>query len=81
MSNETIPIEGTGELQHKWLTTQETQEDRGVPIRQEVWLRAWCYVASSSNVNNKETCAKWADKCLSDFDDRFTAKSVRINHE
>lgn len=46
-------------------------EERGLIPRQEIWLRAWCAVASASNVYKEAECADWADACLKDFDSRF----------
>lgn len=43
----------------------------GEVLRKQVWLTAWCYVATASNCNDQEAPARWADKCLSDFDERF----------
>lgn len=40
--------------------------------RQEVWLRAWTAVAGCWNQKDIDACAKWADKCLAEFDKRFS---------
>jgi hypothetical protein len=37
----------------------------------EIWLAAWLAVASSSNTNNGDVPAKWADRCLKDYRERF----------
>jgi hypothetical protein len=39
--------------------------------RKEMWLNVWAAVASSSNCISTETCTKWADKALREFDNRF----------
>lgn len=39
--------------------------------RQNVWLKAWCAVASSQSCEYYEIATDWADKCLEDFDKRF----------
>jgi hypothetical protein len=40
-------------------------------LRKEIWVTAWCAVAASSNVTNKDVPASWANKCLRDFDATF----------
>ena len=42
--------------------------------REEVWINAWCVVANAINCETSETATKWADKCLIEFDKRFTNK-------
>lgn len=55
----------------------------GKTSRQQVWLTAWCYVATASNCVDKDAPAKWADQCLSDFDERFhtTTDEARQNKQ
>lgn len=43
----------------------------GLTARQEIWIRAWCSVARSSNCNKKSSPVIWADDCLEKFDERF----------
>ena len=40
-------------------------------MRKELWCKAWCDVAGSSNCDSEQTCTKWADAALKDFDSRF----------
>jgi hypothetical protein len=40
--------------------------------REEVWLRAWICTASAANCTEAKIATTWADKCLADFDARFT---------
>ena len=42
--------------------------------REEVWINAWCALANTWNCETSETATKWADKCLIEFDKRFTNK-------
>lgn len=42
-----------------------------LPADQQVWLTAWCAVASCWNTKEQRVCSKWADACLEDFRARF----------
>ena len=44
--------------------------------RDEVWLKAWCAVASAWNSENSSVCDSWADKCLKAYDDRFFCEII-----
>jgi hypothetical protein len=37
----------------------------------EVWLRAWCATASSSNAMRRTSAVGWADDCLAEYVRRF----------
>lgn len=41
--------------------------------REEVWIRAYCACAASSNVELDIVPLSWADTCLKAFDLRFSA--------
>ena len=43
--------------------------------REEVWLRAYCACAASSNIVFDVVALGWADTCLKAFDLRFNAPS------
>jgi hypothetical protein len=40
--------------------------------REQVWLAAWLTVARAETYRDKSVPAAWADRCLEDFDERFT---------
>lgn len=41
--------------------------------REQVWLTAWCMVATADNCTHKAAPTRWADECLQEFDKRFPA--------
>ena len=43
--------------------------------RAEVWVRAWTAVANTNDCKSGPTATSWADKCLSDYDQRFADKT------
>lgn len=47
---------------------------KGEPVdRTQVWLTAWIAVATSASCMSSDVATTWADRCLRDFDARFTA--------
>lgn len=42
-------------------------------VRESVWLEAWCATASATNCTNVDSPTRYADECLSKFDERFPA--------
>jgi len=40
-------------------------------VHQDVWLKAWCSVASAGDCREVSTATNWADKCLEEFKERF----------
>lgn len=50
-----------------------TVDKGGLVAREQVWITAWCAVASASNCTGSRYAASWADDCLSEFDKRFAA--------
>lgn len=46
------------------------KSDKTLEEQKEVWLRAWCSVASSPG-GSIDLCNKWADRCLLAFNERF----------
>lgn len=46
--------------------------------REEVWLRAWCSVASSGNCCTEDIATEWADKCLQEFEERFGDENTSL---
>lgn len=40
-------------------------------MRMELWAKTWIEVANSDSCRNLETPTKWADRFLTDFDERF----------
>lgn len=52
--------------------TQVTHRTEVLPPKpEEIWLRAYLAISSSWNCTDKEVPAKWADKCLADYQERF----------
>lgn len=39
--------------------------------RKRLWIDVFVAVANASNSVNKESCARWADYALQEFDSRF----------
>ncbi len=39
--------------------------------REEVWLRAWCCVASDHRVTETGVAKAWANNCLRAFEEKF----------
>jgi hypothetical protein len=72
-------VDETGAVWFNWITVpdgeyrlvrKDSQPD--ISARREFWAKAWCAVASAVNSMDPETCTRWADRCLKDFDERFT---------
>ena len=53
----------------------EAPEPEAEPSDSEVWLDAWCAVASSDNCYETYAAIRWADRCLKDFRKRFRRDS------
>ena len=44
--------------------------------RKELWINAWVAVANSNSSYRIGVPTEWADRALSDFDDRFKEKAI-----
>lgn len=43
--------------------------------RRQLWIDAWCAVASAWNCKEPIAATSWADKALKEFDNRFNKKT------
>ena len=67
--------------QRKFLAQQNTEQNLEqntqpsavlpAPSREEVWIRAWCAVASTEACTTREQATRWDDACLNAFDQVF----------
>lgn len=48
----------------------ELNKDNDI-VRKQVWLTAWCAVATADNCSDIDAPQRWADQCLKAFDERF----------
>lgn len=74
MASEKMNSPSDGEI-HKFFSNLDAdREERKKELRETVWVRAWCAVASAANCTSKKAPAEWADACLAEFDKRFGEK-------
>lgn len=47
------------------------QNQENLTERKNVWLQAWCSMATNNDIASFEVCTKAADACLEAYDERF----------
>ena len=48
------------------------QDEYNKEERKEVWLQAWCAMATNNDIDSIDVCTKAADSCLAAYDERFS---------
>lgn len=59
------------------MTNKDYSEEHEI-IRKQLWRDIACAYVSAANSTNANGAAKWADKILEAFDDRFTKPEEHV---